>query len=230
MAAAGGRVPTAFRGGNILVPETAQYLLGLLPEADEITAEMRDFGRSEGVPIVHDDTGKLLELVVRMVRPRHVIEFGTAIGYSTLHIARALTPGSIVTSFEIDKDRHAQASEYLTRAGVMDRARLQLGDARELCARVTGPVDMAFLDAAKDEYGSYLDLALEHMHPGGVVLVDNALMSGTVATGESDGHWGADSIAHQREFNAAFANHPRLDGMVLAVGDGVGFGVVRDRD
>jgi predicted O-methyltransferase YrrM len=65
------------------------------------------------------------------------------------------------------------------------------------------------------------------MVPGSVVLVDNALMSGTVATGKTNGHWDQASVDGQRSFNERFCAHPNLDAIVLPVGDGLAVGVVR---
>lgn len=221
--------PTAFRQSGIVVPVVEQYLAQLRGKPDPLLARMREEGRRDGIPIVSDDTGALLAALVRIARPRHVVEFGTAIGYSTVFMARALAPGAHLTSFEIDPERHARAEQNLGEAGVRDEAevRLELGDALELARDLQGPpADFAFLDAAKDEYRRYLDIVLEQLPPGGVVVVDNALMSGTVAVGAGDGHWSAEAIASQRAFNERFAaGEDGLQAVVLPVGDGVALGV-----
>lgn len=218
--------PTAFRASGIVTDSVESYLRELPWQQDPLAAEVREAGKDAGVPIVSDDTARLLDLLVRMSRPRNAIEFGTAIGYSTLFIARAMPQGSVFTSFEIDVERHGQATDYLSRADLSCTVRLELGDARQLVEHVQGDVDFAFLDAAKDEYGSYLDLALERMARGGVIVVDNALMSGTVAANQSDGHWGPEAIAEQRAFNQRLVSDERLHTTVLPVGDGVGIAVV----
>jgi caffeoyl-CoA O-methyltransferase len=90
-----------------------------------------------------------------------------------------------------------------------------------------GPFDLAFLDAAKGEYGAYLDATLPLLRPGALVLVDNVLMSGTVASGRSDGHWTDADIAGARDLNRRLIGSPDLLGTVTPVGDGVGIAVRR---
>jgi predicted O-methyltransferase YrrM len=218
--------PTAFRPGEFVAPAVESYLRDLQWHPDELLAQMRAHGERDGIPLVSDQTGLLLELLVRLARPHHIVEFGTAIGYSTVFMARALQTGATLTSYEIDPERHRQASEYLGRCGATATVRIELGDARELVQRLDGSVDMAFLDATKGEYRTYLEAVLDRMPAGGLVVVDNALMSGTVATGESDGHWKQDSIESQRAFNEALIDDDRLvSAQVLPIGDGVALAI-----
>src|SRR3981081_2588137 len=101
------------------------------------------------IPIVVPETGALLHVLALARGARRVVEVGTAIGVSTLYLARALSPGGSVISFEIDERRHAAARDYLERAGVLDRVELRLQDARTGLAGLEGPFDMAFIDGVK---------------------------------------------------------------------------------
>jgi predicted O-methyltransferase YrrM len=218
-------IPTAFRESGIVLPKVEDYLGTLSWGRDELLEQMHAQALDAGIPIVSEDVGELLHLLVRMHRPKQIVEFGTAIGYSTVYMARALQEGANLTSFEIDSDRWQQATEYLSRAGSQGNVQLLFGDGRELVETVR-EIDFAFLDATKGEYTDYLNLVLERMPSGGVVVVDNALMSGTVAAGETDGHWSQESLSAQRDFNATFcAEGGPLQGTVLPVGDGVALGV-----
>ncbi len=212
---------------TILAPPVEAYLAGLVPAADPVLAEMRAHGERDGIPIVAAETGILLAVLARAVGARRVVEVGTAIGVSTLHLARAVGDGGLVTSFEIDPARHAAAREYLTRAGVIDRTDLHLQDAAEGLRELEGSVDMAFLDGLKDDYPSHLELTLPHVRAGGLVAVDNVLLSGTVATGRGEGHWTDAHVARMREFNLRLTTDPALEATVLPVGDGVAVAVRR---
>jgi predicted O-methyltransferase YrrM len=150
-----------------------------------------------------------------------VVEVGTAIGVSTLYLARALPPGGSVVSFEIDPERHAAARQYLERAGVRDRVNLRLQDAREGLAALDGSFDMAFIDGVKSQYIDYFELLLPLLAPRAVLAVDNVLMSGTVAEGRSDGHWTDEQIAGARAFNERLLASEMLSGTLTPVGDGV---------
>jgi predicted O-methyltransferase YrrM len=214
----------------VIVTEAVnEYLGSLRPPADAVLAEMQEQGRREGIPIVSPETGMLLHLLARGAGARRIVEVGTAIGVSTLYLARALEPGGTIVSFEVDAERHAAAREYLGRAGVAERAELHLRDAREGLKNLAEaePFDFAFIDGVKAQYGDYFDLLLPLLGSGAVLAIDNMLMSGTVAENRSDGHWGEDQIAGMRAFTRRVLGLEQLAGSVLPVGDGVLVGVVR---
>jgi predicted O-methyltransferase YrrM len=205
----------------ILTKEVDEYLAKLRREPDEVLAEMEAEAQRDWVPVVPPETGELLGLLVRMRGANRVVEIGTAIGVSTLYIARALPRDGQVVSFEIDPARHRGARDYLKRAGVLDRADLRLQDAREGLASLEGPFDMAFIDAAKMQYGDYIELLLPLLASRAVVAIDNMLMSGTVATGRSDGNWTEDQIKMARALNARMVEMPEFEASLLPVGDGL---------
>jgi predicted O-methyltransferase YrrM len=154
-----------------------------------------------------------------------VLEVGTAIGVSTLYLARALPADGQVVSFEIDQARQAAARDYLERAGVLDRVDLRLQDAREGLRALSGGFDLVFVDGVKAQYGEYLDAAVPLLRSGGVLAVDNVLMSGTVAEDRSDDHWTEEQVTGMRELNMRLTGDSRLVATVTPVGDGVLVGV-----
>lgn len=199
-----------------------RYLETLRPPSDPVLAEMEVHAARDHVPVVEPVTGQLLHVLARACGARQIVEVGTAIGVSTLYLARALPPDGQLVSFEIDERRHAAARDYLGKAGLLDRADLRLQDARTgLESLDDGRFDMAFIDGVKVQYGDYLDALLPLLRPGGVLAVDNVLMSGTVAEGHSDGRWTDDQIAFARAFNERVLGDGRLTGTVTSVGDGV---------
>lgn len=205
----------------IVSDAVSAYLAGLRAPPDAVLAEMEAQAAREGIPIVVSETGVLLHVLALASGARRVLEVGTAIGVSTLYLARALPPGGLVVSFEVDEQRHTVARGYLERAGVLDRADLRLQDARVGLASLEGPFDMAFIDGVKAQYGEYLDALLPLLGPGAVLAVDNVLMSGTVAEDVSDGHWTEEQITAARAFNERLLRDQRLVGTVTPVGDGV---------
>jgi predicted O-methyltransferase YrrM len=206
----------------IVTDAVSGYLSELRAAPDPVLAEMEEHGARDGIPIVVPETGALLHVLALAAGARRVVEVGTAIGVSTLYLARALPAGGTVVSFEIDPERHAAARDYLTRAGVADRADLRLEDARAgLAALEPGHFQFAFVDGVKDQYGDYIEQVVPLLAPGGVLAVDNVLMSGTVAENRSDGHWSDEQIASMRALNGRLLADPRLGGTVTPVGDGV---------
>ena len=205
----------------ILDEQVKSYIHGLQPERSEVMAEMEAVAESDSVPIVHWEAGRFLATLCRALDPL-VLEVGTAIGYSTLHMAEQLRDGRVVT-LELDPDRAAQARDFLGRAGVAERVELVEGDARETIGSLDGPFDLLFVDAAKAEYKGYIELAEPKLAEGALLVVDNLLMGGQVASGEENAQWRAESLAAARELNSELLASDRWVGSVLPVGDGIGF-------
>ncbi len=203
---------------TILDDDVKGYLDGIRPRRSEVMAEMESVAERDSVPIVNWETGRLLATLARSLDPR-VMEVGTAIGYSTLHIAEQLSDGRIVT-LERDPDRAAQARDFLERGGVADRVEIVEGDALETIPEVDGPFDLLFVDASKGEYAKYIELAEPKLSDRAVLVVDNLLMSGQVAGG--DGRWDQASLDTARALNLELTGGPKWFGSVLPVGDGVG--------
>jgi predicted O-methyltransferase YrrM len=207
---------------RILDERVEDYLHGLRGERSAVMAEMEAVGERDGVPIVPWETGRFLGVLCRALDPV-VLEVGTAIGYSTLHMAEQLQRGRVVT-LERDPDRAHQAREFWQRAGVADRIELVEGDARQTIEAVEGPFDLLFVDAAKDEYQRYIDLAEPKLSERAVLVVDNMLMSGEVALSEdADTRWQGSSLAAARALNSELLRSERWLACVLPVGDGVAF-------
>jgi predicted O-methyltransferase YrrM len=205
---------------RILDERVERYLHELRPERSEVMAEMEAVAQRDGVPIVPWETGRLLGALCRVLDPV-VLEVGTAIGYSTLHMAEQLSAGRVVT-LEIDPDRARQAREFLSRAAVAERVELVEGDARETLAGLSGPFDLLFVDAAKDQYERYIELAEPLLSERALLVIDNTLMSGEVALPEdAETYWRAESLAAARALNARLLNSERWLAVVLPVGDGV---------
>lgn len=206
----------------------AQYLAQSRPAVDPVLAEMEDHGAREGVPIVVPETGALLQVLALASCARRMLEVGTAIGVSTLYLARALPEDGLIVTFEIDAERQRAARGYLERAGVIDRVDLRLQDARDGLRELDGEFDFAFLDGIKVQYGDYFDGVLPRLRPGGVVVVDNVLRGGRVATGRGDGRVSEEEVAFARRFNQRLLEHEDFTGTITPVGDGVLI-AVRDR-
>ena len=206
---------------QILDERVERYLHELRPARSAVMAEMEQVAERDSVPIVRWETGRLLAAICRAFDPR-VLEVGTAIGYSTLHMAEQLSNGRVVT-LEVDADRAAQARASFERAGVAERVQLVEGDALETIPRLEGPFDLLFVDAAKREYARYIELAQPLLSDRALMVVDNLLMSGEVALPENAvTRWRTDSLAAARALNRELLASDRWLACVLPVGDGIG--------
>jgi predicted O-methyltransferase YrrM len=206
---------------RILEEVVESYLRELRPEPSDVMREMEEIAERDSVPIVHWETGRLLAVLCRVLDPV-VLEVGTAIGYSTLHMAEQLERGRVVT-LERDPERAVQARSYLERAGVAERVELVEGDALETLRGLDGPFDLLFVDASKGEYGRYIELAEPKLSERALMVVDNLLMSGEVALPNgAETKWNPDSLASARRLNSELAGSDRWLACVLPVGDGIG--------
>jgi predicted O-methyltransferase YrrM len=204
----------------ILDERVERYLHELRPERSPVMAEMEALAERDGVPIVHWETGRLLAALCRALDPV-VLEVGSAIGYSTLHMAEQLSSGRVVT-LELDAERARQARDFWARAGVAERIELIEGDARETIEAVSGTFDLLFVDAAKEQYAGYIELAGPKLSDRAMLVVDNMLMSGEVALPpDAQTRWRPEALAAARALNAELMQSERWLACVLPVGDGI---------
>jgi len=204
----------------ILQPGQERYLERLLPPRDPLLREMEELAKRDGVPISDPEVGRLLGVLARSTGARRILEIGTAIGYGTLCLARGAAEARIV-SIDLDPARLATARAFLERGGVAERVELIEGTALDVLGRLAGPFDLAYVDAVKTEYRRYLDLLLPKLKVGGLVVCDNLLWAGQVASPPEEGE--EDEEARSlRAFNGYLMMHPQLQAVVLPLGDGVG--------
>jgi len=204
----------------IIQREQAEYLNGLMTQDDPLLAEMETYAADHRVPIADPEVARFIEITARNTGARKALEIGMAIGYSVVHLARGMGEGSLVVTIEPSDEMIDAASGYLKRAGVFNRVRIEKGKALLVMPQLNETFDLLFIDALKEEYSEYLDLGLSRLRTGGVVIVDNLLWGGRVATGDTDS-----STSALREFNRYFMEHPQLRAVVLSVGDGLGYAV-----
>lgn len=206
----------------IIQREQAEYLDRITTQDDPLLLEMEAYGGEHNVPSADREVARFVEITARAMRAKRALEIGMAIGYTTLHLARALGKDGLVVTIDPSDEMIKAADGYLTRAGLRDRVRIEQGKALEVIPVLSDVFDLIFIDAMKDEYIGYLDLTLPKLRPAGVVIVDNLLWGGKVAAQPHSTD--RDTLALQK-FNEHFVNHPQLRAEVLPVGDGLGYGV-----
>ena len=155
---------------------------------------------------------------------KKALEIGMAIGYSVIHLARGMGSSGLVVTIEPDEKVIRLSENYLARAGLSERVRIERGEALQVMPKLRETFDLVFIDALKEEYLDYLDLALPLLRTDGVVIVDNLLWGGQVA-GEIRSLEQESSTLALREFNKSFVSHPELRAEILSIGDGLGYGV-----
>lgn len=208
----------------IIKREQAEYLEHLHPANTGLLAEMEEYAAAHNVPIADKEVALFLEITARAIGAKFVLEIGAAIGYSVVHLAQALQPGGLLVTIEPNEEMIRRTEEYLVRASLRDRVRIERGFALDVLPRLRETFDLIYIDAVKEEYTGYLDLALPLLRTGGVIIADNVLWKGQVA-GEILSPEQTASTQALRSFNQHFVHHPALRAEILSVGDGLGYGV-----
>lgn len=207
-----------------LSPELHGYLLAHAnPAADPVSERLAEttaerFGAAAAMNIGADQ-GRLLQWLVELTGARTVVEVGTFTGMSALWLARGLPPDGRLLCFELVDDYLATARAAWSEAGVDERITVTLGPAADSLAALPDDlvVDLAFIDADKRGYATYLELLLPRMADDGLVIVDNVLWSGTVVDPSVTD---ADTEAI-RAFNDMVAARDDCEALMLGVGDGI---------
>ncbi|MBQ2784695.1 MAG: O-methyltransferase [Alistipes sp.] len=164
--------------------------------------------------------GKLLEMLVRMMRPRRILEIGTFTGYSALSLARGLDEGAFIDTIEVDDELEDIAAKYFAESEYGSRIRHHIGSALEVVPRLGEVYDMVFIDGDKREYPDYYRMLMDggYVRSGSVMLADNILWYGKVAEpiARNDRH--TEAIV---EFNRMVREDERVDNVIVPIRDGI---------
>jgi predicted O-methyltransferase YrrM len=198
---------------------------GLFAPEDPVLLGLREDADRAGLPpiAISADTGRLLQVLIRAVGARSVLEVGTLGGYSAVWMARALPPDGRIVTLELEPAHAEFARAHLEAAGLADRVEIRVGRALQLLPALDGEqFDLVFLDADKEPLPTYLEWALRLLRPGGAIVADNALWGGRVL----DERVADEATLAVREFNRRLAGDPRITSIVVPTHDGVAIGIV----
>lgn len=201
-----------------------EYVGGLLAPHDEALDGTIEAAEAAGLPSIQvsPPQGKLLHLLARAIGARHVLEFGTLGGYSTIWLARALPEDGRLITLEADLRYAEVARGSIERAGLGDLVELRVGPALETLPLLeeegAGPFDLVFIDADKIHSPDYFAWSLERTRSGGLIIVDNVVRGGTLVDP------GDDASAHaQRRMHEAIAAEPRVSATTIQTVGGKGY-------
>ncbi len=204
--------------------KTEDYLLELLGNsAPPGPSDVRRDAEKFGVPIVSDTGAQLLRIVTRMVRPRRILEIGTAIGYSGLIML--LNSDACLYTVDFDEAALDKARKNFAKYGMSGRVRILSGDVSDVVPMIEGSFDLIFLDGPKGRYHELLPHLVRLLPEGGTLLCDNVLYSGRMS-GEREVPPEKRTIYDRLElFMRDVTSDPRLITSVLPVGDGMSLSV-----
>ena len=197
---------------------TDNYIYDLLPGRDAVVAEMEKYADEHDVPIIGPAVARLLALLVQVSGAKRIFEMGSAIGYSTVWLARAGGPKAKVFYTDGDPEKARLAQEYFRRAGVAKRIMVQTGDSLALLKKATGRFDLIFNDVDKHQYPAALHVALPKLRRGGLLITDNTLWNGKAARPAASDD--SQTLGVQ-EFNRLVSSAKDLYTVLLPIRDGV---------
>ncbi|HEY8889584.1 MAG TPA: O-methyltransferase [Clostridium sp.] len=198
-----------------------QYLRGLIPGNNIIMKNLENFALENRVPIVQKETAKFLELMVTMKKPKKILELGTAIGYSA--ILMNLTSGGLseITTIERDEKMIEIAKSNIEKYGLQNKITIIEGDCLEALENLKDEFDMIFIDAGKGHYNHFLPHCLRLLKKEGVLIADNVLFRGMVASKEIATRRKITIIKRMKSYLELVSNNDELITSVIPMGDGI---------
>ncbi len=200
------------------------YLNELRNEKDELILELEAFAKTNNIPILNWNAAEFLEQLIIIHKPKKVLEIGTAIGYSTIRIAKNLAEHCKVDTIELSKDNIPIAKNNFIKSGYAERINLLNGNALDIMPQLKGKYNFIFLDVDKEDYEKLFYLSLNLLEKGGILFVDNLLWQGFAASYDVPPKF-IKSTKNIRTFNKLFLNEISLKASILPIGDGIGLGI-----
>ena len=197
---------------------------------DEFDLKLKAYAKENNVPIIFDDGLAFLETIIRLYKPKRILEIGTAIAYSAIRMHKVCD--SYVTTIERNEKMYAKAVEHVNESGFADYINVIYKDALEAFDNVKDQTfDMIFIDAAKAQYTKFFDLYTPLLSKGGIVVCDNMLFHGLV---ENDEEYMNQTravrglIRKLANFHKVLLENEDYDTSIFEIGDGMAVSVKKD--
>ncbi|MCA0989503.1 O-methyltransferase [Guptibacillus algicola] len=208
-----------------------EYIHSLFGTEEPLLQDVTESIKGNGMPAisVKPEVGRLLSILVKMTRPRHVMEIGALGGYSGIILAGALDKEGSLTSLELEQSYATVAQSNLKRAGLEDKVKYVIGPAlqnMESLYNAGQRYDFFFIDADKVNYPAYLDMAIKLASRGAIIAADNTLQGDKVF----DETVSDENVEAMRAFNEKMANDERLESIILPLCDGLTIGRVKEEE
>lgn len=215
-----------------IIENEKEYLLSLVPERSEFLKELRRKSALEEsyAPIVTPDTEQLILTLLKLIRPKRILEIGTAVGYSSILMGENTPPDCEIITVERYKKHAEIAVDNIFKTHMESKIKVIEGDAAQVLAWLDPPFDFVFLDAAKAQYIEFLPEIMRLLKNGGVLLSDNILFHGMIGDDNNVIRRKITIVKRLRMYLETITNHPQLTTSVLNVGDGAAISVKHEKE
>lgn len=198
-----------------------EYIRGLIPERNGILKDIEDFARENAVPIVQKESGKFLEFMVSMKKPLKILELGTAIGFSSILMYEAAGTNPNIVTIERDEKMIELARLNLKKFSLEDKIEIKEGDCLEVLEGLDETFDLIFMDAGKGHYNHFLPHCLRLLEKDGIIVADNVLFRGMVASNDLVQRRKITIVKRMRTYLDMVSNDKDLITSVIPIGDGI---------
>lgn len=198
-----------------------EYVRNLIPKRNEFLEDLKEYANNNNVPILHPEVATLLEVLIRTSNSKSILEIGTAIGYSTLIMANSISKTGKITTIEINEKMYNIAKKNLLNKKNNVDIDIKLGDAKEVLESLDEEYDFIFIDAAKGHYKLFFDLCFEKLKKGGIIVSDNVLYKGMIASDDYVVRRKKTIVKRMRNYLEYISSHSKLKTTIMPFADGV---------
>ena len=198
-----------------------EYLRNLIPDKKGTLKKLEDFAKENSVPIIQKEAGKFLEFMINMKKPKRVLELGTAIGYSSILMAESVDYKLPIVTIERDDNMVTLAKSNIKLYGYDDRIDIIQGDCLEVLEKLDDKFDVIFMDAGKGHYNHFLPHCLRLLNDDGIIIADNVLFRGMVASNDLVKRRKITIVKRMRTYLEMVSSNEDLITSVIPMGDGI---------
>lgn len=207
--------------GNINESSVEEYIRSLVPRRESFLVELEKYAELNHVPIIHPEVAQFIKVLLKIAKPKRILEIGTAIGYSALIMASSIEREGRIISIEKREDMINTAEKNIHDSGYSDMIKIIKGEAEEVLPNINDEFDFIFIDAAKGQYMEFFPHCIRNLSEGGIILSDNVLYKGMVANDKLVLRRKKTIVKRMRSYLDYITNHKDLETSVIPIGDGV---------
>lgn len=211
-----------------IISSDIKFIREILPKFEYPLSEIEKYAIFNHIPIIKPEVASFLSLIIKTKQPKSILEIGSAIGYSTIIMAKSYDKAHIVT-VERDMDRVQLARENFDKVMVSDRVEIICGEGQDVLPNLNNKYDLIFVDASKGHYKEFYEEAMRLLDVNGIFICDNILYKGHVVNEVNVKHKRRTIVYRMREFIEILKNNCNLTTAILPLGDGLSVSIKEEK-